>query len=111
MKLYATTTSERASSGQGGNQYIDIELKGEIDGNRIVLGKFRLAKEYDKKGFQFVEMIQSRSPFLRVDVWQRETKTIEAMLKEKGKTDHCIYCQTPRNELFDGNVCGNCNSL
>ncbi|MBP9771432.1 MAG: hypothetical protein KBD16_00695 [Candidatus Pacebacteria bacterium] len=28
MKLYATITSERASKGQGGNEYLDIELKG-----------------------------------------------------------------------------------
>ncbi len=27
MKLYATVTSERASKGQGGNEYIEIELK------------------------------------------------------------------------------------
>lgn len=27
MKLYATVTSERASKGQGGNEYVDIELK------------------------------------------------------------------------------------
>jgi uncharacterized ferredoxin-like protein len=26
MKLYATITSERASKGQGGNEYIEIEL-------------------------------------------------------------------------------------
>ena len=26
MKLYATTTSERASKGQGGNKYINFEL-------------------------------------------------------------------------------------
>lgn len=29
MKLYATTTSERASKGQGGNDYIKIELQRE----------------------------------------------------------------------------------
>lgn len=27
MKLYATTTSERASKGQGGNDYIAIKLR------------------------------------------------------------------------------------
>lgn len=27
MKLYATVTSERASKGQGGNDYLEIELK------------------------------------------------------------------------------------
>lgn len=29
MKLYATTTSERATKGQGGNEYIHITLKDE----------------------------------------------------------------------------------
>jgi hypothetical protein len=29
MKLYATTTSERASKGQGGNEYLEIEISGE----------------------------------------------------------------------------------
>ncbi len=29
MKLYATTTSERASKGQGGNEFLNIEVKGE----------------------------------------------------------------------------------
>jgi len=29
MKLYATTTSERASKGQGGNDFLTVEVKGE----------------------------------------------------------------------------------
>jgi len=29
MKLYATTTSERASKGQGGNEYLEIVVTGE----------------------------------------------------------------------------------
>ena len=29
MKLYATTTSERASKGQGGNKYLNIEIQNE----------------------------------------------------------------------------------
>jgi hypothetical protein len=29
MKLYATTTSERASKGQGGNDKLEIEITGE----------------------------------------------------------------------------------
>jgi len=29
MKLYATTTSERASKGQGGNKWLYVELKAE----------------------------------------------------------------------------------
>jgi hypothetical protein len=30
MKLYATTTSERASKGQGGNKYLDIIIRNEL---------------------------------------------------------------------------------
>jgi hypothetical protein len=29
MKLYATTSSERASKGQGGNEFLTIEIKAE----------------------------------------------------------------------------------
>lgn len=29
MKLYATTTSERASKGQGGNEFLDIKIYSE----------------------------------------------------------------------------------
>lgn len=29
MKLYATVTSERASKGQGGNEFLDIQIKAE----------------------------------------------------------------------------------
>lgn len=29
MRLYATTTSERASKGQGGNNYLDIKIQDE----------------------------------------------------------------------------------
>ena len=29
MKLYATVSSERASKGQGGNNYLDIEVRGD----------------------------------------------------------------------------------
>lgn len=35
MKLYATTTSERATKGQGGNEYLLIDILGE-EGVRIL---------------------------------------------------------------------------
>jgi hypothetical protein len=35
MKLYATTTSERASKGQGGNEYLQIEI---TDDKKNILG-------------------------------------------------------------------------
>ena len=37
MKLYATTTSERASKGQGGNQFIETVLSvGSADDSRVI---------------------------------------------------------------------------
>lgn len=35
MKLYATTTSERASKGQGGNKDIQITLTRQINGENV----------------------------------------------------------------------------
>jgi len=39
MKLYATTTSERASKGQGGNEYICIDL---LDENKEKIAEINL---------------------------------------------------------------------
>ncbi len=44
MKLYATTTSERASKGQGGNEYIDIEIKNRT---AITILKIRIEPDED----------------------------------------------------------------
>ena len=38
MKLYATTTSERASKGQGG-RHLDIEIMGE---NKVVIARIKV---------------------------------------------------------------------
>lgn len=46
MKLYATTTSERATKGQGGNQRIDIQLHGE---NSQELGVIALRYNAEKE--------------------------------------------------------------
>jgi len=43
MKLYATTTSERASKGQGGNDYLEIDINAE----KVSLGKFIVKYEED----------------------------------------------------------------
>lgn len=43
MKLYATATSERASKGQGGNDFINVHFKGEREkGVYVSLGYVRL---------------------------------------------------------------------
>ncbi len=38
MKLYATTTSERASKGQGGNKYLIVNIQDEYKNNILTIG-------------------------------------------------------------------------
>jgi len=51
MKLYATTTSERASKGQGGNKYIDITLKDKF---QLTLVEMSLYPETTGKKYELV---------------------------------------------------------
>lgn len=50
MKLYATTTSERASKGQGGNNFLDIELSIGTAKDSHVIAKVML----DAHGFLYL---------------------------------------------------------
>lgn len=50
MKLYATTTSERASKGQGGNEFLNIELTAEIGGERVVIITIKARHNKTKEG-------------------------------------------------------------
>ena len=43
MKLYATVTSERATKGQGGNEFINIELKDEKQNVICLIGYIEIA--------------------------------------------------------------------
>lgn len=45
MKLYATTTSERASKGQGGNKQLTVEFKVETDKGREIVGQVEMRVE------------------------------------------------------------------
>ncbi len=53
MKLYATTTSERASKGQGGNKYLEIAIQVELeDGTRDHFTTMRLEKNENNGLYQ-----------------------------------------------------------
>lgn len=80
MKLYATVTSERASKGQGGNEYIEIDLLGE---DKIILAKLILKKHtHDEGRYLITEDIFFRSHRLEVAVYKNID---EIPLKEKGE--------------------------
>lgn len=45
MRLYATTTSERATKGQGGNKHLIIEVLVESEKGREIVGQVELRVE------------------------------------------------------------------
>lgn len=47
MKLYAITTSERASKGQGGNEYVNIEMFVGESKHPMFIGKVKMYIEND----------------------------------------------------------------
>lgn len=80
MKLYATTTSERASKGQGGNNEIVIDLKIENEGTRERIGMIKLSNYKN-------EFVLSYS--LEACNWV-ELKKVEKGKQQKG--DNCEIC-------------------
>lgn len=50
MKLYARVSSDRSQKGQGGNEYIDIDLTVLIDGEITDFERFTLRECENEKG-------------------------------------------------------------
>lgn len=53
MKLFATTTSERASKSQGGNEHMLIVLTVEIDGERQEIASMGIANSHATNSYNF----------------------------------------------------------
>lgn len=88
MKLYAITTSNRASKGQGGD-YLDIEIMGE---NKIVLARIKVSSsypyEYDMDIFPVVYPYPDKrcqSSCLKLDVKGHGYKLTRKVSKEETK--------------------------
>ena len=60
MKLYATTTSERASKGQGGNEFLNIEIQAEgFTGIPTRANLYRLSiSKNDNQGGLYAELLK-----------------------------------------------------
>lgn len=70
MKLYAKTTSERASKGQGGNKYINIEITAEgFEGipTRSNLYRLSISKNDDSGGLYAEIMKYSNHEIIVLD--------------------------------------------
>lgn len=94
MKLYATTTSERASKGQGGNDYLEIELKA-FDRVRPV-GRILLEILKDAEGKPKQYIIEFQDPE-RDEEWEilkeghEEQGTIQTIIKGNKQKGECKF--------------------
>jgi len=91
MKLYATTTSERASKGQGGNEFLEVALTLEGADATITIGTIYLDINEDTKnhGSELDEWVLS---------WQRlgadDPEIIaQGHIKPKWKGESCEKCK------------------
>jgi len=85
MKLYATTTSERASKGQGGNKYLDVIIKdGDSKVQRIV-AQFQIWIENGKTLIKYQDCVGN-------EVYEDITKG------KSQKGEHCRKCEEYHNE-------------
>jgi len=96
MKLYATTTSERASKGQGGNLFISVDLSHD----KIPLAKIML----DAHGFLYIKgamEIEWRKVYIAnrgilediTDVNKTKGKSQKGeCVHGKSLNDKCEYC-------------------
>lgn len=95
MKLYATTTSERASKGQGGD-YLDIEVKGENKENILELHIKEVNDEYVIDGYA----ISQREDKKRSEYYIKYV--LEKGKSQKGENKLCSKCRlNPKyNEIY-----------
>lgn len=81
MKLYATVTSERASKGQGGNEFIQLEVQGTKPYSEKLLDIHLKPDEY---GHAYVIGVSGSISLLRAII-DHANGDIERQLREKSK--------------------------
>lgn len=102
MKLYATTTSERASKGQGGNDYLYIDLLVGSTKEQIKAGRISVTQNESWFFVHYHETLES------------DGITLKTILKGKQKKDElCDTCRTGHNGQkcqSDNCICDLCKS-
>lgn len=97
MKLYATVSSERASKGQGGNEYLAIQVQNEKQEKvlTILYSADGLGKMYLSKVFGEFHAIRELA--LKTDEeYMNELQKLEKGEKQKGeKCGHAWYGNYP----------------
>ena len=85
MKLYATTTSERASKGQGGNEYLEITL-------RIDRERYSHTLIYTENGLVLYKMVNNtlQPVYLEGSATAQTRESVLDELKEIDKGEKAI---------------------
>jgi hypothetical protein len=98
MKLYATTTSERATKGQGGNDYLYLEVVNEF--------KQPLLTVKIVKGIVYAIPNQAYQMTVRNWIENKETKTLIKGIEKAEKQKTAIRCH--KCVMFTNNICDKC---
>jgi len=100
MKLYATTTSERASKGQGGNKSLDILIKAqELEGIPTRQNLFRINMEVANG--KLTATLWDYSEGDEILLYPRHVSTPPKGKEQKGEC---------KNKDTNGNACYDCES-
>lgn len=100
MKLYATVTSEKASKGQGGNEYLYIKIQGAPP---TVGSLLNIEIEPDGYGHAHIKSVNGSISLLRGIISKANeyiNETIEQQRKgEKQKGEHGAHCAEQHKPL------------
>lgn len=100
MKLYATTTSERSTKGQGGNEYLNIDIN--VTDQTQPQYRARVINDTLKDGTELGQIYISFEAFYFGKWKQVYTDTVFTNVEPKGekqKTAKCGICGKPTNGI------------
>lgn len=110
MKLYATITSERASKGQGGNKYLEIEIQAEkLQGIPTRANIYRINLDVDDDGF-LLGSILDYSTGKRTVLHKLGRNKIELEVKgekQKGEMREVVMYHCKKHGTYD-KKCSDC---
>ena len=111
MKLYANVKSDRACKGQGGNNYIEIDLTCGSESNRIDAGTIRM--KYIKLEGSLNENDEVELSYFKTDKGYQVLNTIK-IPQTKGKKQktakQCDNCNIHITDLDYANGAGLCQN-
>lgn len=118
MKLYATTTTERASKGQGGNDFLTVEIKAEkFNGIPTRANLYRLSLRNDN-GELYADLLNYSTGEIIILTNKKSEdcgceKNVFVCLEHsrQGECKHLFSTSVYNDKKLQGYKCNNCNVL